>query len=108
MAWYAKIENNKVCDVVFLVDNLDESWLSEEFGGFWLKCEEKEEIRNLFPSVGFTYDSTKNRFIPPQPFPSYTLNEDTCLWDSPVPYPTDGQFYQWDETIINWVAVPTE
>jgi hypothetical protein len=65
-------------------------------------------LRKNFAGLGYTYDPTRDAFIPPQPFPSWTLNETTCLWDAPTPYPTDGQFYQWDEATTSWVAVPTE
>lgn len=108
MAWYAKIENNKVVEVTFLVDTLDNGWLYREFGGTWLKCDEKGEIRNIFPTVGFTYDKEQDAFYPPKPFASWLLNEDTCLWDAPVAYPTDGKIYVWNEETTNWVEIPAD
>lgn len=105
MAWYAKIENNKVIEVTYLVDNLDSNWLYREYGGTWLKCDEKGVIRKTFPAVGFTYDKEKDAFYPPQPFASWTYDEAKKYWVSPVAYPTDGQSYKWDETVENWIAV---
>lgn len=55
-------------------------------------------FRKNFAAVGYTYDSSKDAFIPPQPYPSYTLDEESCLWLAPIPYPDDGRFYVWDET----------
>jgi len=53
--------------------------------------------RKNYAGIGYTYDATKDAFIPPQPFASWTLNDDTCLWEAPVAYPDDGNMYQWDE-----------
>jgi hypothetical protein len=61
-------------------------------------------FRKNYAGIGFTYDAARDAFIPPQPFPSWTLNEETCLWDSPVPFPTDGQRYDWDEATTSWVV----
>ena len=52
---------------------------------------------------GYTYDKVRDAFIPPKKYPSMVLNEDTCLWDYPTPYPDDGKRYDWDEPTINWV-----
>ena len=54
-------------------------------------------FRKNYAGRGFTYDETRDAFIPPQPFPSWTLNETTCLWDAPVAYPDDGKKYKWNE-----------
>ena len=62
-------------------------------------------LRKNYAGIGYTYDATRDAFIPPQPFPSWTLNEDTCLWDAPTPMPTDGQRYQWDEATTSWVVI---
>ena len=61
--------------------------------------------RKNYAGLGYTYDRTRNAFIPPKPFASWTLNEDSCLWESPVAYPTDGKMYRWDEDTTNWVEV---
>jgi hypothetical protein len=62
-------------------------------------------LRKNYAGIGFTYDAGRDAFIPPQPFASWQLNEDTCLWDAPVPYPGDGERYTWDEETINWLLV---
>lgn len=61
--------------------------------------------RYNYASIGYTYDVVRDAFIPPQPYPSWTLNESTCLWQAPVPYPTDGGVYAWDEEAGDWVEV---
>jgi hypothetical protein len=61
-------------------------------------------LRKNYAGIGYTYDPQRDAFIPPKPFDSWSLNENTCLWESPVPYPTDGNQYSWDETTTNWVA----
>ena len=58
-----------------------------------------------YAGYGYYYDEQKDAFIPPQPYPSWVLNEDTCCWDAPVPQPTDGKMYAWDETQLNWVEI---
>ena len=60
-------------------------------------------FRKNFAGIGYKYDQTRDAFIPPKPnYPSWTLNETTCLWESPVAYPTDGQNYEWNETNKSW------
>lgn len=60
-------------------------------------------FRMNYAAVGYTYDDVRDAFIPPKPFASWVLNEETCLWESPVPHPADGKLYVWDEEVINWV-----
>jgi hypothetical protein len=62
-------------------------------------------FRKNYPEIGFTYDPDRDAFIPPKPFPSWVLNEDTCLWDAPVPYPDDGKVYAWNEEDVAWEEV---
>tara|TARA_R100000482_G_scaffold121966_1_gene68732 strand:+ start:301 stop:681 length:381 start_codon:yes stop_codon:yes gene_type:complete len=59
-------------------------------------------FRKNYASKGYFYDQEKDAFIPPQPYPSWTLNESTCRWDSPVAYPNDENFYRWNETTKQW------
>ena len=66
---------------------------------------EGRPLRKNYAGIGFTYDAERDAFIPPQPFVSWTLNEDTCLWDAPTPYPDDGKLYIWDEATLAWVEV---
>ena len=59
-------------------------------------------FRKNHASVGYTYDQTRDAFIPPKPYNSWILNETTCQWEAPIPYPTDGQRYRWNEETLNW------
>ena len=60
-------------------------------------------LRKNYAGIGYTYDASRDAFIPPKPYTSWLLNETTCLWEAPVAYPTDGNYYTWDEETINWV-----
>lgn len=62
-------------------------------------------LRKNYAGIGYTYDRVRDAFIPPKPFDSWNLNEETCLWDSPVPYPVDGNKYVWDEENLAWAIV---
>lgn len=62
-------------------------------------------LRKNYAGIGFTYDRVKDAFIPPKPFASWVLNEDTCLWNAPVAMPDDGKLYSWDEATTNWVEL---
>ena len=66
-------------------------------------------FRKNYAGIGYQYDQTRDAFIAPKPYPSFVLNEDTCLWESPVAYPDDGKDYEWNEETTNWVEfIPTE
>ena len=115
MAHYAKIQNNKVVQVIVadqdFIDNFPGTWIQTSYnthGGKHYNPETNEEddgipLRYNYAAIGHTYDSTRDAFIPEQPFPSWTLNESTCLWDCPEEYPDDGYFYDWDEETTSWV-----
>ena len=62
-------------------------------------------LRKNYAGVGYTYDETRDAFIPPQQYPSWTLDEDTCLWSPPTPYPEDGKKYMWDEDTTSWKEI---
>lgn len=110
MAHFAKIEDNIVTQVI-VADT--QEWCESNLGGEWVQTsyntiEGKHQhggapLRKNFGGVGYSYDREKDVFIPPQPFPSWTLNEETCLWEAPVPFPEDGHFYTWDEEKVSWV-----
>ena len=76
------------------------------FGGVWLQTSYNGTIRKNYAGVNYTYDSTRNAFIAPKPFASWVLNETTCHWDSPTPYPTDDKRYLWNEEQLAWVEIP--
>lgn len=71
----------------------------------WKQTSYNGNQRYNYAGVGFTYDAGRDAFIPPQPFASWTLDEATCRWVPPVPYPTDGNLYRWDEDAGAWVNV---
>jgi hypothetical protein len=64
--------------------------------------DQSKALRKNFASIGFTYDSIRDAFIPPQEYPSWILNETSCLWEPPIPYPTDDNYYKWDEQNQQW------
>lgn len=66
-------------------------------------ADQSKAYRGNYAGIGYTYDETLDAFIPPQPFPSWSLNEETFNWDAPVPYPSDGKLYRWDEQAGQWV-----
>jgi hypothetical protein len=68
--------------------------------------DQTKAFRKNYAEIGFTYDEERDAFIPPKPHESWVLNEDTCLWDAPVPYPEEGGTYRWDEETTNWILIP--
>ena len=119
MADFAEIDSdNTVIRVCVGDEAVGISWFQEHLGGTWLESDRNSyrgihfgangepdnlpSLRKNFASVGDTYDSTRDAFISPQPFQSWILNESTCAWEAPTPYPTDGRIYQWVETDLNW------
>ena len=67
--------------------------------------DQSKAFRKNYAGIGYTYDVSRDAFIPPKPFASWVLNETTANWDAPVPMPTDGKMYRWDESTIQWVVV---
>lgn len=67
--------------------------------------DQTKAFRKNYAGLGYTYDAVRDAFIPPQPYPSWVLDEFSCLWNAPVPYPTDGKRYSWDEATQNWIEV---
>lgn len=65
-------------------------------------------FRKNYAGQGYTYDEARDAFIRPKPYPSWLLNEDTCQWEAPIPYPNDGVMYEWDEEAGDWVAIVFE
>jgi hypothetical protein len=70
-------------------------------------ADQSKALRKNYAGIGYTYDEQRDAFIPPKPYESWILNEDTCLWEPPTPYPTDGGMYQWDEVNGDWVTNQT-
>jgi len=67
--------------------------------------DQSKALRKNYAGIGYTYNVEKDAFIPPQPYLSWTLDNFSCLWNPPVPYPTDGKMYNWDEATLSWVEV---
>lgn len=75
------------------------------FEGNWIQTSYNSTLRKNFAGIGFTYDAQRDAFIPPQTFASWTLNESTCQWEPPIPYPNDGKRYQWNEPTASWIEI---
>lgn len=106
MAHFAEIDANNVVQRVIVVPNSEEAngaaWCASLLGGTWLQTSYNATIRKNFAGVGFTYDPAIDAFIPPRPYPSWTLDEATCTWESPEPIPPGGP-WKWDEDNLEWV-----
>lgn len=115
MAHFAELGlNNTVLRVVVIHNNelLDENGVEQEskgqefcrnlLGGTWIQTSYNANFRKNYAGVGYTYDSTRDAFISPKPFNSWILDEATCRWNAPVPYPSDGKLYVWDEDTASW------
>ena len=66
-------------------------------------ADQSKALRKNYAGVGYTFDEERDAFIPPQPFESWLLDEESCLWEAPVAYPTDGEMYAWDEATLTWI-----
>jgi hypothetical protein len=104
MAHYAKVNNGIVEQIIVAEVEFFDTFIDSS-PGEWIQTSYNNNIRKNYAGVGFTYDSARDAFIPPQPYNSWTLNEATCQWDSPVPYPTDDKRYEWDEETTNWKEI---
>lgn len=106
MAHFAEIDNDNIVVRVLVTDNNAPNegydWLVENLGGTWIQTSYNATIRKNFAGIGFTYDPELDAFISPKPFPSWQLNEETCQWEAPTPYPTDGFSYNWNEANFAW------
>ncbi len=121
MAHFAKLNENNIVLEVHVVHNnelLDENgheseakgilFLTAWSGGYanWKKTSYNGTIRKNYAGVGYTYDAGRDAFIPPQLFPSWSLDEQTCLWNPPTPMPVvEGKRFTWDEPTTSWVEV---
>lgn len=114
MAHFAKVVDGYVTQVIVaepeffdtFVDSSPGEWIQTSYntlGG--VHSNGGTPLRKNYAGLGYTYDRERDAFIPPKPFNSWNLNGDSCLWEAPVPMPTDGKLYQWDETQGNWIEV---
>lgn len=120
MAHFAKINNENTVEQVIVISNEDIQNLefpdSEPIGqefiqslaleGNWLQTSYNHNFRKNYAGIGYSYDSIRDAFIPPKPYDSWTLDEETCLWVAPISSPGPVHFYYWDESILNWVEIP--
>ena len=126
MAHFAELDSNNVVKQVIVVSNADTSTAQGEekesigiafcerlLGGTWVKTSYNATIRKNYAGIGYTYDKDRDAFIPSKPYASWVLNETTCLWDAPMPYPTDlgtpdtPKMYTWNEETRTWDLVTT-
>ena len=114
MAHYAKVNSGVVEQVIVaeadffdtFVDTSPGQWIQTSYnthGG--VHADGETPLRMNYAGIGYTYDSSKDAFIPPTPYPSWTLVDATCLWEAPTAYPSDGEEYRWDESTTAWVAI---
>lgn len=111
MSHFAELDENNIVLRVLVGDNDAPNegydWFVENLGGRWVQTSYNASIRKNFAGIGYSYDEELDAFIPPQPFPSWVLDEETCLWEAPIPYPEDGGRYTWDEESTDWIEVPS-
>jgi hypothetical protein len=115
MAHFAKLGVGNIVEQVIVVSN--DIATTEKAGvdfinnlyntrDAWKQTSYNNNIRKNFAGIGYQYDQTRDAFIPPKTFNSWILNEDTCLWESPIAKPIteleENQYYFWNESIINW------
>lgn len=130
MSHFAKVQNGTVTQVIVaepeffdtFVDSSPGKWIKTSYnirGGVYydpttnepatdqsvINDDEARQRKN-YAGIGFTYDKQRDAFIPPKPYDSWILDEDTCLYNAPVPYPSDGEDYVWDEETTNWIPAP--
>jgi hypothetical protein len=115
MAHYAKVNNNIVQQVIVAEPEFFETFIDTS-PGEWIQTSYNTlgnqhtlggtPLRGNYAGIGDIYDRTNDVFYAPKPFPSWTLNEETYLWNAPVAYPNDGQPYDWNESTLSWDLVP--
>ena len=115
MAHFAEINDQNIVKRIIVVHNnellnsdgveqesLGISFCQSLFGGNWKQTSFNGNIRKNFAGIGFSYDSARDAFIPPKPFNSWTLDEETCQWQAPIEMPDDGSIYIWNEEATSW------
>jgi hypothetical protein len=119
MSHYAKVVDGKVTQVIVaeadffntFVDSSPGEWIQTSYntrGGIHYLPDSdtpsgNPALRGNYAGIGYTYDREKDVFYAPQPFASWILNQTTWIWEAPIPYPTDGKFYRWDEPTTSWI-----
>jgi hypothetical protein len=114
MSHFAKVENGVVTQVIVAEQDFinsghvgdPTSWIQTSYNTHGGHHPNGTPLRKNYAGIGYTYDAIRDAFIPPKPFESWTLVEDTCLWQSPTPMPEDGKIYVWDEATTSWTEIP--
>jgi hypothetical protein len=115
MSHFAKIVDGKVTQVIVaepeffttFVDSSPGQWIQTSYNTHGGQHPEGRPLRKNYAGIGYTYDAVRDAFIPPQPFASWLLNDDTCLWEAPVAMPADGKAYEWNEATTSWKELVT-
>jgi hypothetical protein len=117
MAHFAKVNNGIVEQVIVAEPEFFDTYVDSS-PGQWIQTSYNTRggvhklggtpLRKNYAGIGFTYDAQKDAFIPPKPYASWILNENTCLWDAPVSYPDDGEKYLWDEETTSWQLLSSD
>lgn len=113
MSHFAKVENGIVTQVIVAEQDVlntgafgdPASWIQTSYNTRGGQHPEGRPLRKNYAGIGMIYDPVRDAFYAPQPFPSWALDEDSCLWNPPTPYPDDGNRYTWDEPTTSWVLV---
>ena len=121
MAHFAQLNDENLVTQVIVVanqDTADQDGVEKEaigiefctnlLGGRWVQTSYNANIRKNYAGIGYKYDATLDAFIPPQPFESWILNEETAQWEAPTAHPDDGKRYLWDETTTSWIEIVEE
>jgi hypothetical protein len=111
MSHFAEIKDGIVHSVIVAEQDFIDSgavsgtWIQTSYNTHAGQHPEGRPLRKNFGRVGYVYDSVRDAFYAPQPFPSWSLDEQTCIWQPPVAYPSDGNKYKWDESSVSWVLI---
>ena len=114
MSHFAKVNNGIVVQVIVaepeffstFVDTSPGEWIQTSYNTYGgVHANGGTPLRKNYAGIGYTYDRERDAFIPPQTYPSWVLNEDTCLWEPPVACPSDGLKYSWDESTTSWKVI---
>ena len=117
MAHFAEIDNDNIVKQVIVVDNsvlidefgneneeLGRQFCSQLLGGNWIQTSYNKKLRKNFAGIGHSYDASRDAFVPPKPYPSWILDENTYQWQAPIPYPESGDFFEWSERLQKWIG----
>ena len=113
MAHFAKVENGIVTQVIVVEQDVIDTgifgdpslWFQTSYNTYAGQHPDGKPFRKNYAGIGYIYDVERDAFIPPKLFESWVLNEETCIWDPPIPYPTDNKSYRWDEQTLSWEEV---